>query len=436
MTRTGRPRFNAKAFGVAASAILALTTLAACSSSGASNSNSNPNSSATLNWITFDAASTLQPIVNAFEKLHPNIKINIDSFPLNSFTAKVVADMTAKTSSVDIITVDAPEVAEYTTRHYILPLNKYFTTAELKSSISGAVLASSYYDGVLSAPAQSSSNHVLYYNPKIFAAHHITPPSATNPWTWQQVAQAARALTVRNNGTTSVWGLLFEQGTAPYELLPLPESLGANPLNFNSNGWLQAMQFYYNCINTWKITTNPGPPTSTTEADSLFQSGHVAMMAGGEWDAVGWANQHVPFDIAPYPYFADGKIVVPTDGPHLGVAAYSNNVAQAVEFIKYATIGAGPEVQFTQGGELNEPSNIPVLNSINQESKFASFPWNVYRLTGKQIPYTVPRPVTPFFDAYATLTEQMFGDIATGTNPASALQSAEKEWQSTTAAGS
>lgn len=428
MTPLKRWRVGTKGLAAAVSAALALggASLAGIPPAAAS-------STVTLNWITWFGASSVQPVVQAFEKVHPDIHVNIQSFPLNEYIPKVVADMTAKSSAVDILSVDAPEVAEYTTRHYVLPLNKYFTPAELKSSIAAAPLSSSYYQGVLTAPAESSSSHVLYYNPTIFAAHHITPPSPTAPWTWQHIAQVAQQLTVRSAGTTKVWGLVFEQGTAPYEMLPLPESLGANPLNFSSTGWLQAMQYYYNCFNVWKISANLNAPTVTSEADSLFETGHIAMMTGGEWDAVGFAAAKASFNFAPYPKFAGGKWVVPTDGPHLGVDTYSAHVPQAVEFIKYATVGAGPEVQFTLGGELNMPSSTAVLNSIKTSAKFATFPWSIYRLGVNELAYNVPRPVTPLFDAYATLAETLFDNVATGTKPATALASAESQWKSTQA---
>jgi fructooligosaccharide transport system substrate-binding protein len=382
--------------------------------------------SVTLNWISWWGEDTLKPIAQGFEKTHPNIKVNIRSYPFDAYFNKVQADMAAKASSTDILAVDAPSVAEYTVRHYVIPLNKYFTKSELASSIASAVLEASYYNGTLSALPTFSSNHVLYYNPVIFKAANVTPPGPDKPWTWEQVAEAARKLTKTENGTTTIWGLLYEQVNQPYEILPLPESLGADPLDFNSKGWLKAMQFYYDCYNTWKISANVANSNIT---DQLFASGHAAMMVGGEWNAVGWAKDNVNFNYAPYPYFEGGKIVVATDAQHLGVAAYSKHVPEAVEFIKYATLGEGPTVEFEAGASVLFPANIPLLNKIEQDPKYAKFPWSIYRLANRQVPYTVPRPVTPFWDAYQTLGYQMFNNISTGTSPATALQAAQKQWE-------
>ena len=380
----------------------------------------------TLRWISWWAADTLQPTAQGFEKTHPNIKIDVRSYPFSDYFNKVQADMAAKSSAVDILSVDAPEVAEYTVRHYVLPMNKYFTKSELESSIVAAVLEASYYNGTLSALPSFSSSHVLYYNPDIFKAANVTPPSPDKPWTWEQVAQAARQLTKREGGTTTIWGLLFEQLNQPYEILPLPESLGADPLDFTSNGWLKAMQFYYDCYNTWKISANVANSNIT---DQLFASGHAAMMVGGEWNAVGWAKDKVSFNYAPYPYFAGGKIVVPTDAQHLGIATYSKHIPETVEFIKYATLGEGPTLEFEAGASVLFPANIPLLNKISQDAKYAPFPWSIYRLAIQEAPNTVPRPVTPYWDAYQTLTYQMFNNIATGTSPDAALQTAQAQWK-------
>jgi len=380
----------------------------------------------TLNWISWWGEDTLKPIAQGFEKTHPNIKINIRSYPFDAYFNKVQADMAAKASSTDILAVDAPSVAEYTVRHYVLPLNKYFTKNELTSSIASAVLDASYYNGTLSALPTFSSNHVLYYNPVIFKAANVTPPGPDKPWTWEQVAEAARKLTKTENGTTTIWGLLYEQVNQPYEILPLPESLGADPLDFTSKGWLKAMQFYYDCYKTWKISANVANSNIT---DQLFVSGHAAMMVGGEWNAVGWAKDNVNFNYAPYPNFEGGKSVVATDAQHLGVAAYSKHVTEAVEFIKYATLGEGPMVEFEAGASVLFPANIPLLNKIEKDPKYEKFPWSIYRLANRQVPYTVPRPVTPFWDAYQTLAYQMFNNISTGTSPDTALQAAQKQWE-------
>ncbi len=385
--------------------------------------------SVTLRWISWWGEDTLKPIAQGFEKTHPNIKIEIQSYPFDAYFNKVQADMAAKTSSIDILAVDAPSVAEYTVRHYVLPMDKYFTKVELTSSIASAVLDASYYKGTLSALPTFSSNHVLYYNPAIFKAAGVTPPSPDKPWTWEQVAKAAQQLTQRENGTTKVWGLLFEQVNQPYEILPLPESLGADPLDFTSQGWLKAMQFYYDCYNTWKISANVANSNIT---DQLFASGHAAMMAGGEWNAVGWAKDKVSFSYAPYPYFEGGKVVVATDAQHLGIAAYSKHVPEAVEFIKYATLGEGPTVEFEAGASVLFPANIPLLNKIEKDPKYATFPWSIYRLANRQVSSTVPRPVTPFWDAYQTLTYQMFNNISTGTSPETALQAAQEQWKRAT----
>ena len=134
-------------------------------------------------------------------------------------------------------------------------------------------------------------------------------------------------MTQRENGTTKVWGLLFEQVNQPYEILPLPESLGADPLDFTSQGWLKAMQFYYDCYNTWKISANVANSNIT---DQLFASGHAAMMAGGAsgTQLVGRRTMSIS-TLRRIRYFEGGKVVVATDAQHLGMAAYSKHACRS-----------------------------------------------------------------------------------------------------------
>ena len=86
-------------------------------------------------------------------------------------------------------------------------------------------------------------------------------------------------------------------------------------------------------------------------------------------------------------------------------------------------------VEFEAGASVLFPANIPLLNKIEKDPKYEKFPWSIYRLANRQVPYTVPRPVTPFWDAYQTLAYQMFNNISTGTSPDTALQAAQKQWE-------
>ena len=67
-----------------------------------------------------------------------------------------------------------------------------------------------YYsvDGRLQSMPFNTSNPVLYYNKDLFAAAGLDPEKA--PRTWDEVAEAARALTIKDDsGQTTQWGCAF-----------------------------------------------------------------------------------------------------------------------------------------------------------------------------------------------------------------------------------
>jgi sn-glycerol 3-phosphate transport system substrate-binding protein len=67
-----------------------------------------------------------------------------------------------------------------------------------------------YYsvDGRLQSMPFNTSNPVLYYNKDLFAAAGLDPEDA--PRTWDEVAEAARALTIKDaSGQTTQWGCAF-----------------------------------------------------------------------------------------------------------------------------------------------------------------------------------------------------------------------------------
>ena len=264
----------------------------------------------TLNWITWFGASSVQPVVQAFEKVDPDIHVNIESFPLNEYIPKVVADMTAKSSAVDILSVDAPEVAEYTTRHYVLPLNKYFTQAELNSSIAAAPLSSSYYQGVSRRrPSRARATSFTTTRASSPLINCPTEPHGTLDLVGHSPGRPTADGTLRRHDQGVGAGL--RAGHRSLRDAAPTRIARCKPLELLVQGLVAGHAVLLQLFNVWKISANLNAPTVTSEADSLFETGHIAMMTGGEWDAVGFAAAKASFNFAPYPKFAGGKWVVP-----------------------------------------------------------------------------------------------------------------------------
>lgn len=388
----------------------------------------------TVTWLSTQTAAIVGPIIKSFEKDHPNIKVVQQFLPFDQLFQQIQVRLASGSTSPDIIDVDAPVVAAYAVQGFLAPLDSYFSKADLAQFIP-ATLNTGYYYGHLLAPPLNSSSQVLYYNKDLLkkAGIPFPPNDVTKRLTWEQVATEAQKAQVKSGSQVTAWGLVIDQIDRPYQLLPLPESLGGQPISkdglhvqgiINSRPWVDAFTYYYNLFNTWGIS-----PKSATDAQTagLFSGGHAAFFWGGPWNAPTFTQaKGLNWGFAPTPYFAKGKPVTPNDSWHLGVNRRSAHVAEAAQFIHYITVGLG---QDTWAAKVSQtPSLKRTAKAIATDPQYAKFPDTILRLTAYEAVHTaIPRPITPGFSEYQDILTQAFNNIRTGQQPKAALDAAASQ---------
>jgi iron(III) transport system substrate-binding protein len=100
--------------------------VAACGSSSASDSTSsaipsststadlaaNANSEGQLNWYTTFASSDVQPIIAAFNKAYPKIKVNALRLSASQIPPKIITEQRGHQFTADIVSGDSPQIAQ------------------------------------------------------------------------------------------------------------------------------------------------------------------------------------------------------------------------------------------------------------------------------------------------------------------------------------
>ena len=84
----------ARTLAKAAIGAIALTLLAGCAADWGFGGSGNSNGTVTLTYALWDAHEQVgyQQSINEFEKLHPNIKVDIENIPYNSYQQKITAE--------------------------------------------------------------------------------------------------------------------------------------------------------------------------------------------------------------------------------------------------------------------------------------------------------------------------------------------------------
>lgn len=386
--------------------------------------------------ITFIGLTDWEPaltrVIAAFEEENPDIKVNFESYSFDGLFEAIEVKLGSKSSDFDILAVDVPLVANYTVKGFLEPLTSYFDESKLDKLIESAVDAGSY-NGEFMAPPINTSGQVLYYNKDLFEAKGITPPSfdTNERWNWEQVVDVAKQLTEDENGDgiTDVFGFTFDQVDRPYQILPLPQSLGADVLgkdglqvkgNFDSEEMIEAGQFYYDLFNEWGVSPKIKPDTTP----EYFKNGDVAMFLGGTWNVPNFEG--VNFGIAPHPYFEGGEIATPTGSWHMGISAFSKKKDAAAKFIEFVSIGEGSRIYFEERNQL--PATKELLEEITSDPKYDEFPNNAVKLAAYEAQNTaVPRPSSPGYSEFQSVFGEAYENIKNGQSPEEALKAgAEK----------
>jgi fructooligosaccharide transport system substrate-binding protein len=371
----------------------------------------------------------LNPIIADYEKTH-NVKVKLECYQQEQLFQNLEVKLGSKSSEYDVIGVDVPMVAGYVTRGYLEPMDQYFTTEEKQGFIPSAVTAGTW-EGKFYCPPMNTSSQLLWYNTDYVKQAGVTIPKndVYNRITWEQVVELAGKVqkAVDPDGTKGIAGLMFEQVGRIYQILALPNSLGAPSIGtdgftvegiLDSPEWIKALEFY-------KSTFDNGISLRGITADEVgnnFRAGKVCFLIGGTWNQAE-ADRSGFKSIACYPCPAfkgcEDKVATPTGSWHFGVSAFSTHKAEAAEFVKYMSLGEGNTKWLAANGDI--PSTQKGIEAITNNPDAPGY----LKIAAYEAAHTaVPRPVTPGYSEYETVVNAMLEDIRNGADVKTSVTSA------------
>lgn len=389
-----------------------------------------PQEVTTITWLTlgWPAPPTIEPI---FEAANPDINLEVEQLSFADMFEQIQVRLGANSETPDVISVDVPVVASYGIRGWLLPVDEAFTAEERADWLESSNRAGQY-QGQLLAPAMGTSTQLLYMNLDMFAEAGLTAPGPDDRLTWEQLADLANQLTkdMDGDGTTDVYGFIWEQITRIYQLQPMPMSLGGLPLSpdglaadgfVNSQAWVDAFTYYSKAFNEWGFA----PKGDVGTVREMFQNQKLAMFLGGATNIKRIMDSGITFNwnVSRHPYFEGGEIVTPTGSWHIGVNARSLHPEAATRFVHWISTGEGAEEWFRASGEM--PAQQSVLSLINTDPSFQEGPMSYWKVAVEEATVNPqPRPLTPGYMEYQTILDEVFSDIRNGADVQEALNSA------------
>lgn len=362
--------------------------------------------------ISFLTDLPAQIIVDAFHEAHPDIEVQMESVSFDEVFQQNQVRLGSGSDTPDVVSVDAPLVTSYGLRGWLEPLDDAFPE-EVRAEWVDALVASGIYDGQLIAPPIWNSSQLLFFNEDLLSAAGVTPPGPEERWTWDQVAEAAQAVT---QGDT--FGFQFEQFNRIYQLQPLPQGKGAQIIGddgltvdgiINGPEWVEAFDWYQKMHNEWGVS-----PQGEIDINELFINQKLAMCVRGPWAITSLAAADLPFSwkAAPHPVWEGGEICVPTDSWHLGVNAKSQNKEAATRFIQFVTSYDAGKLWYDAGNTW--PMQKQLLQEIVESPDNTDWPRLAYPIAARDSEYAKPRPLTPGYNEYQDILNSAFENMRNG----------------------
>ncbi len=431
-----RMRGGRKLLVLTALAAASTLTLAACggstttSSSGSAKPSGNANSGSITWWaspITTTSPDPRTVLINAFEKVHPNIKVHLQSAPTNTDTnrASLVTTISGGSASPDVFMGDVIWPAEFGAHQLAVPLSKYLKSSYWSTFAPGLVKGATYKGQIYGAPFFEDQGF-LYYRKDLLAKEHLSVPK-----TWQQLE--SDAVMLKNKGLVKygfVWqGASYEGLTCNF--MEYLGSAGGTVLNssltkatVDSPAGQKALNFMRSLV-----TSGASPSAVTTfqeaQAMSSFATGQAAFLRN--WDyGYSYANTASSpskvvgkVGVAPLPSFAGQPYPGTSNigGWNLYINPHSKNVAADLTFIKWMTSAAAQTILATKFSE------IPTVQSVRSSAAVVKV--NPVLAT---VPHTrlIPRPAqTPQYPKVSQAIFQNVNSVLAGSSsPTSALSTA------------
>ena len=312
---------------VAAVSVLALS---ACSQGSATRESNSADGVTTVRYFTFSAApdheADLDGVVTAFEDANPDIDVQVETAPYDSYFTKLQTAVAGGT---------APDTFELNYENFVT-----YAASDALAELDGvdeapyapSLVEAFQYDGVQYGLPESFSNVVLFYNKDLFAKAGVEEPTAD--WTWADEQAAAKQLT-----TKGVFG--DYQPVTFHEFYKALAQAGGSFLSedgsaatFNSPEGEKAATWLVEKMGSTMPTEADG--VGTPDYDSgLFKAGKLAMWHTGIWMFGAMADAPFDWNIAVEPGDAKPASAMFTNG--VAVSADSKDVGAAQKWVEFLT---------------------------------------------------------------------------------------------------
>lgn len=253
-------------------------------------------------WTVFTGSDgdVLREIINDYNETNEDgITVEVDIMDNSTLQSKLPSAVSSGTGP-DFVLVGIEYIKEYVNNEMLEPIDDFWKATDTnEDNYYENVVAKSYVDGTLYGVPMQYNLQYLYYNKDLFAEAGIE----SAPATFEELEKSAKALTDVEKGQ---YGLAFPTDFGYYVQYlwgnggdvintDTGENLLDSDVNIETLTWLQQLA---------KEVSPEG--ITSAEADTMFQSGQLAMCLAGPWNINILNSLGLNYGVAAMPAGSDG----------------------------------------------------------------------------------------------------------------------------------
>ncbi|MEO5952075.1 MAG: extracellular solute-binding protein [Chloroflexia bacterium] len=323
-------------------------------------------------WTAYNTVSpemdTLnKTIIPAFEKLHPNVKVEAQALPYDDLRTKILTSV-AGGEAPDLIRADIIWVPEFAELGALAPLDTEMPDfAMLKDQVYAGPLETNFYDGHYYGLPLDTNTRIMFYSNELLAAAGVKDV----PKTFADFKSLCEKVKALGKADTYCYA---EGGTGAWSLLPWIWSNGGDITNadytkatgfLNGPATVAAITMLRDMLKDG--TLSPGILGNGIATSDAIGKGQSATILDGPWMPSIFEKQFPDLKLttAVMPAGAGGSASV-VGGEDVVLLESSKNKEAALAFMKYL-LSEEPQVAMGKVGQM------PVLKSLNGNSELPPY---------------------------------------------------------------
>nr|WP_319473827.1 sugar ABC transporter substrate-binding protein [uncultured Sphaerochaeta sp.] len=364
-----------------------------------------------MGWGTDAEIDTYQTMIDTFEQDYPNVEVEYIVVADNDFDTKLQA-MIGAGSAPDVFYCQIDKFMKYTATGNLLNITPYVEDNEIfnEDNVWSSIIDLYRYDGEMLgsgdvyALPKDVSVFPVFYNVDLFNAAGVIPPTASNPWDWNDYLDAAKKLTT-GSGSSKVYG------SGAYSLESAIWSNGAefvdqetlSKVKIDDPAFIEALQWVADLRLVHHVVPTISESTSLSDYDR-FKQGKLAMVGAGTWSLGDfWNSCDFTFDVMNWPVSPrTGNSEIWFGSAGLSVSSQTKHPEEAFTLAAYLAFNENSQRTAYQKGQA-----IPMLKDMayDEFAKMEQDPEN------KQVLFDILENHARVATQSKTFTQEWFADF-------------------------